>query len=215
MDYYQQKTLRISATTLDIFSTYLQPNSWITTKEKLIEMLTTFVSSRQMENGTAVHKILETGIIDVDLNLCEELEQPCLTIHAQLQEGTFESKYVKHYPEYNVNVVTKPDCILGNTVYEFKTTATFDYKKYLKSVQWKFYLENLEAMNFIYIVIPIKEKTIKDEGQDDSLVLTQTDSVFQFQFTKLDYNPNDLHILIQDFVLFINQNNLESYYYQK
>jgi hypothetical protein len=141
--------MRVSATLLESFRLWLEPEQEWLTEEMLEDQIRgIFHTNRAIELGSALGKILEDparhriaggyqarGFTFDDATLAPVLELVD-------RRGIFEAKAQKVYPELGCVVVSKADHLLGAHLSEFKATAKgFDFDKYAHSYQWRFMVD--------------------------------------------------------------------------
>jgi catechol 2,3-dioxygenase-like lactoylglutathione lyase family enzyme len=144
--------VRISATTLESFRLFMEPDQeWMTEDALIATIKGEFKPNAAIRLGRAFGRILEhperfrvplgyvydeQGALEfqfsaADIDRCLALVDP---------RGVFEAKALKAYGD--CDVVAKADHLLGAHLTEFKTsTSSFDADKYLASCQWRFMVD--------------------------------------------------------------------------
>jgi hypothetical protein len=161
--------VRISATQLESFRLFSNPeNEWMT-DEKMVEALTgAFVPDHKVNLGSAFGKVLEDpdrymvpGGFRLYVNrepfeFSRDVIEPCLRLIDR--RGIFEAKAVQRYDD--CDVVSKADHLFGATLSEFKTTlGQFDFDKYAESCQWRFMADAFQPRRITYHVFCLAEAT--------------------------------------------------------
>lgn len=154
--------LRISATTLESFRLFTEPDQeWMTEDAMLATIRGEFVPTPAVELGRAFGLVLETperyrcaaGYRCGEFHFNESIE---IALAAIDRRGIFEAKAEKVYGDRVV--VSKADHLLGAHLSEFKSTSsTFDFDKYAASCQWRFMADAFEPLLITYRVFELDE----------------------------------------------------------
>jgi len=161
--------MRISATTLESYRLFMQPDQdWMTEQELLATIRGKFVPNHNVSLGQAFGRVLEDpdryavpGGFRVSANgecfaFGHDVMAPCLALIDR--RGVFEAKSSKRYGP--CDVVSKADHLLGAHLSEFKTTlSSFNVDKYLDSCQWRFMADAFEPLVVTYHVFCLAEAT--------------------------------------------------------
>jgi hypothetical protein len=232
--------LKISCTTIEKFNKYLHGDCWrcngkgmvevkhefiicpqcegtgnYSTTEKLIaDLKAPWVTNRLMELGTAFHAIMENpdkAIIGKNTVTMNGYEFP-LDVISKCYENInsafpFESYNTIIYVAKGekIEVVTKCDQLEGLIINEHKTKwGEFKQEEYESSCQWKMYLESFGATAVRFKVFALTDKR--------PIVLRDIHIFDCYDYPELRL---DNLTLVEDFVEFIYDNNLESLYQKK
>jgi hypothetical protein len=159
--------LRVSVTTIEKFRRYMVEESSFDSEEALIETLKgEFKGTDKTKFGHAYHKIIEGDYQYLGGKYAAEgiiftKEQAVPAIRYQLLHENIinEIPVTKIYDTRfgQVQVNGRVDAIDGLRVRDAKTKfRSVDFKEYLTSSQWKFYLDMLDAETFLYDVFEVK-----------------------------------------------------------
>lgn len=158
--------MRVSATTLESFRLWSDPEQeWMSEDDLIATIRGQFVSTPQIELGSAFGQVLETpdrfrvnggyacrGYTFDAATMAEPLK---LMDH---RHGVFEAKAAKDYPTLGVTVISKADQLVGARLFEHKTTTgTFDAQKYCDSYQWRFMVDAFEPLMVTYHVFVLDD----------------------------------------------------------
>jgi hypothetical protein len=161
--------MRISATTLESFRLFMQPEQeWMSEDELIASILGQFVPNHKVNLGSAFGRVLEDpdrymapGGFRVFVNGetfefgRDVMEEPLSLID---RRGVFEAKAIARYGQNDV--VAKADHLFGAELREFKTTlSSFDAEKYIDSCQWRFMVDAFKPAKVIYLVFCLHEAT--------------------------------------------------------
>lgn len=155
--------MRISATLLETFRLWSQPEQdWMTEDALITAIRGEFVPTPAVRVGTAFGRILEDpdryavpGGFHCDGYTVgiEAFQQADALID---RDGVFEAKATREYGD--CTVVAKADHLIGAHLNEFKTTlGYFDFDKYAKSVQWRFMADIFQPESISYHVFLLEE----------------------------------------------------------
>lgn len=157
--------MRISATTLESFRLFTQPDQeWMSEDELIASIKGEFVPTPKVLLGKAFGAVLEDpiecrvqgGYRSGDYFFADAVITPALAIFDR--RGVFEAKALKRYGE--LDVVAKADQLIGARLIENKTTlSTFDAQKYLDSYQWRFMVDIFEPVSVTYHVFCLSESS--------------------------------------------------------
>jgi hypothetical protein len=137
-------TLRISATTLDLYRLWLEPNQeWCQEADLIAAIRGEVTPSPAMELGKAVHAIVEEpdqyrvphGYACCGYGFSDETLAPLLALYDR--HGVPEVKATLELD--GCTLVAQADLLAGTSIHEFKTTGsyTFDPQKYADAYQWR------------------------------------------------------------------------------
>lgn len=155
--------MRISATTLESFRLFCEPEQeWMTEESLIATIKGEFKPTPAVDLGRAFGKVLETPerfLVDGGYQ-CEGYSfddatmQPCFALIDR--QGVFEAKALKAYGRHTV--VAKADHLLGAHMSEFKTTInSFDFDKYAESCQWRFMADIFEPKIVTYNIFRLDD----------------------------------------------------------
>jgi len=159
--------MRFSATQLESFRLFMQPDQdWLSEDELLATLTGTFVPTHKINLGQAFGRVLESpdryavpGGYRVQVNHetfdfgHDVMADPLACIDVC---GVFEAKAVKDYGSHQV--ASKADHLSGARLTEFKTTlGSFDFDKYADSYQWRFMVDAFRPRCVIYRVFLLSE----------------------------------------------------------
>ncbi|MFT3679817.1 MAG: hypothetical protein QM791_06140 [Ferruginibacter sp.] len=171
---------RVSITTLEKFSRYMNEVSSFDTEESLIESIKgLFLGNDKTKFGSAYHKLLEgdVKVTGKGLQVTADNEifvfalpvaKPALdykkAFPLMVQEMNLRHIYnTNHFP---IQISGRLDGINGAHVRDAKCKfRTPDWREYMESCQWKFYLDILGLQNFYYDVFEIKGFTELPKGK--------------------------------------------------
>jgi hypothetical protein len=161
--------VRISATTLESFRLWRDPEQEWMTEDALIDTIKgVFVPNHKINLGQAFGRVLE----DPDRYLIpggfrvqaggeifefgrDVMEEPLRGID---RRGVLEAKAIAQYGD--CDVVSKADHLYGLHLSEFKTTlGPFDFDKYANSCQWRFMCDGFQPNRITYHVFCLDEAT--------------------------------------------------------
>lgn len=201
--------MRISATQLESFRLFMQPNQeWMSEDDLAATIRGEFVPNHKVNLGSAFGLVLETpdayavnGGYRVDVR-CEVFEfgadvmEPCLALVDR--RGVFEAKAVKSYGPHDV--ASKADHCLGAHLSEFKTTlSTFDFDKYAQSCQWRFMSDAFQPTRITYRVFCLSE------GTNGVIDLRSIESFDLYPYARLH---EDCAGLVDEFVAYVTAKGL-------
>lgn len=156
--------MRISATTLESFRLWSQPEQeWMTEDALIASIRGEFVPTPAVKLGTAFGKVIEDPnryLIPSGHFQCDGYTVPA-DVLAQAdrlidRRGVFEAKATKEYGD--CTVVAKADHLIGTHLSEFKTTlGYFDFDKYANSAQWRFMADIFQPESISYHVFLLEE----------------------------------------------------------
>lgn len=216
--------MRISATTLESYRLWSQPEQeWMPEEELLATIRGEFKATPQMLLGQAFGRAIEKADkyrrqdsqgdrycvpVKTDEGWKEyvfpgAIVNPCLEKFDR--RGVFEVKHTRDYG--GVTVVAKADQLLGTVIVENKTKlSTFDFDRYEASFQWRFMLDIFGASQVTYNVFCLYE----DARGELELKDIQTFNLFPYP---------DLHMdcceLLTRFLGYVAARNLEQYFEEK
>lgn len=127
---------RVSPSMLESYRLYLNED-WMTT-ERFVEGLTSFVETPEMRLGTAVHRYIEDGTESDEFLIDYSSIDPVISDITGFMVHEMRGSKILHtmYGDVIVNAIS--DAVVGNKMYEWKTTAkSLQMGKYHDSVQWK------------------------------------------------------------------------------
>lgn len=161
--------MRISATTLESYRLFMQPDQeWMSEADLIASIRGEFRPNHKINLGSAFGLVLEDpdrylvpGGFRITVNgevfeFGRDVMEPCLAVIDR--RGVFEAKAIKRYGD--CDVVSKADHLLGADLSEFKTTlSSFDAGKYMDSYQWRFMADSFQAKRITYHVFCLSEAT--------------------------------------------------------
>jgi len=206
--------LRISTTTLESFRLMLT-EEWMTQERFLEQLKTPFRTSPPMEVGTALHAVIETG---KKSNLfTNEINDLCLEVRQDLNGATHEIKETKVYKigEHNVTIVAKVDAMLGNIIYDHKTTTEMNPTKWQDSIQWKVYLDVFDMPEFCYNVFVFNGVEKKAETAEDYAKSIEDVEYYTVPLKKQENNAEQVLELLEGLLEFIKVHNLYDLFIKK
>jgi hypothetical protein len=201
--------MRVSTTTLESFRLFLQPEQeWMSEADLIASIKGETVATARMRLGSALQSVLERpeayrvdggGYRHEDWFLPEDVVQAAL--RAFDRRGVWEVKATKVYGQ--CTVVARADQLIGTTIVENKATlSAFDFDKYAKGVQWRFYLDIFEAAKVTYNVFCLSEPA------DGPLTLRDTHSFDLYPYAAL---REDCGALVQEFAAFVAARGLDEF----
>lgn len=156
--------MRISATTLESFRLFMQPDQeWMSEDELVATISGKFVPNHAVKRGKAFGQILETPdqyYVPVGWYRCDdiafsyEVMQPAFFL-IDRPHTVFEAKAISRFGSHDV--VSKADQLCGADLIETKTTETFDFDKYAESCQWRFMVDAFQPARVTYHVFVLAE----------------------------------------------------------
>ncbi len=210
--------MRINTTTLESFRLFMQPEQeWMSEDELIATIKGQFVPNHNVIVGMAFDAILEhpdyyrvVGGYEYrdqrsseTLRFSDEVVQPCLEVFDP--SGVRQVKATKRYGDCTVAAVA--DQLVGARVVENKTIlSTFDFDKYAKGCQWRFYLDIFRAVAATYNVFCLSEPT------DGVFSLRGIESFNLFDYP--DLQP-DLYRLVEDFVVYVKYRKLDGLLHER
>lgn len=198
--------MRISATTLESFRLFMQPDQDWMTEQSLIDTIAgKFVPTPAVLLGQAFGRVLESperyrvsgGYQYGSHFFSADMMQPAFAVIDY--RGIFEAKATKQYGD--CTVVAMADHLLGSHLSEFKTTlSTFDFDKYAASCQWRVMADIFEPTRITYRVFCLSE---------DSAGITDLKSVECFDLYPYANLHRDCVDLVQQFKAFVKAKGLD------
>jgi hypothetical protein len=198
--------MRVSATLLESFRLFMQPEQEWMTEEALIASINgEFVTNPDIERGLALGRILaDPAKFTVPGGYCYRgLTFDAATMAPALalidRRGLFEVKTQKVYGD--VVVVSKADHLLGVHLSEFKgTTGSFDFDKYFASAQWRFMADAFEAKLVTYRVFRL------DDHENGVVEIRDIENFQVFPYPEL---TRDCEALVDQFVGYVRAKGLD------
>lgn len=203
-------TMRVSATTLDKFRLWLEPEQDWLTENELIQTIKgePFTPTRDMQLGLAYgvilrypdeHRMLWGGYSSHGFQFAETAVDPMLDEIDR--KGVFETKGTLMLN--GVTLVAKADHLYGAHLSEFKATlGSFDCEKYLASAQWKVMTLIFEPELITYRVACLSEN--KKEG--GVIRLRSLECFNTYPYAALEQDVNDL---VREFVHYCKVRKLD------
>lgn len=199
--------MRISATTLESFRLFMQPeNEWMTEDELLATIRGEFVPTHKVKLGLAFGNVLETpdryrvrsGYTCGEFHFPEDVMAPAL---AEIdRRGVFEVKASMPYGE--CVVVCRADHMLGAHLSEFKTTlSSFNPDKYAESCQWRFMADILQPSAITYRVFCLGE-----DYRTGEITLQSIETMNLYPYSTLHQDCCDL---VEEFKAFVIAKGLD------
>lgn len=193
--------MRISATTLESFRLFMQPEQdWMSEDELIATIRGAFVPNHKVLLGLAFGKVLETperfrvrgGFKSGEFFFSDEVMAPALSVIDRA--GVFEVKAQRLYGE--CMVVCKADHVLGAHLSEFKTTlSNFNADKYIESCQWRFMADILQPAIVTYRVFCLDE-----DYSTGVIALDSIETMNLFPYPALHQDCCDLVEAFKDYV---------------
>jgi len=208
--------MRISATTLESFRLFNEPDQeWMTEDDLRDSILGRFVPNHKVNLGTAFGKVLEDpdhymvpGGFRLTANgecfeFGRDVMDPCLALVDRL--GVFEAKAIRRYGD--CDVVSKADHLRGAKLSEFKTTlSTFDFEKYARSYQWRFMADAFAPSVVTYHVFCLYE------APNGVIELRSIESFNLYLYAGLHL---DCAELVREFASYVTAKGLDGYLRQR
>jgi hypothetical protein len=206
--------MRVSTTTLESFCLTMDPENESATEQELVAtILGRWAGNANTERGYAFGQILEypdkyrtpAGFtVPVSRDGLKKVTfetgwvEACLSCVSR--EGIFEVKAAKPYFD-NIDVVAKVDQLEGRRVREFKnTTSTFDFDKYERSMQWRYYLDVFDLDVVTYQVFELSES---------SSGVLDLRNVHEFNLYAYPQLHADCESVLRDFQAYVRRRGLE------
>jgi hypothetical protein len=194
--------LRVSATTLEAFRLYMQPEQEWMSEEALLDTIRgVFTPNRAIKIGLAFGRIVATpGRYQVPGGYaCDGFTFDHGTMRPVFElidaRGVFEAKAEKTYGD--VVVVSKADHLLGAHLSEFKTTeGTFDFDKYAASMQWRFMVDAFQPALVTYRIFRVYDH------ENGVIEVTDIDNFHLFPYAALH---TDCATLVEAFVDYVRR----------
>ncbi len=196
--------MRVSATQLESFRLFLEPEQeWFTEQMLLESLIGTFVPTPAVKLGHAYHAVLEQpeayrvsgGYVCEGFSFDDATLDPLLEVIDR--RGVFEVKTTKTIGD--VTLVAHADHLCGRHLSEFKTTKQFDIDKYLGSAQWRVY-----ALLFDALAITYRVATVDDHG-NGVVTLKDVNSLTLYPYPAL---RSDVLALLDRFVAYVESKGL-------
>jgi hypothetical protein len=198
--------MRVSATQLECFRLYSQPDQeWMSEQDLIDTIRGTFKPTPAVLLGRAFGQVLELpdayrirGAYKCgDYTFSDATMAPAFALVDR--RGVFEAKASKRYGA--CEVVAKADHLYGTDLSEFKTTTRpFGVDKYLASAQWRFYLDLFEARRVTYHVFCL------DDHGNGVVELRETHSFALYPYADL---YADCCELVSRFADYVTQRGLD------
>lgn len=159
--------MRVSATTIESYRLWKDPEQEWMTEDSLIESIKgIWQPNHAVSLGSAFGRVLEDPdrylvpagfrvhqdgeVFEFGLNVMD----PCLALIER--SGVFEAKAVKSYGPHDV--ASRADHLHGARLSEFKTTLSpFNFDKYAESCQWRFMADAFQPVSVTYHVFCLEE----------------------------------------------------------
>jgi hypothetical protein len=224
--------MRVSATTLQSFRLFMEPEQEWMTEAALIETIKgEFTGNVKTDRGAAFGRAItepdrwpvETWPDPLDemsyfqmmaVPVDDKDDAPVIYLPADMvrecarhvpPDLTYEVKVVKDYD--GIDVVSKVDGVKGISVWEFKMTDGFDIDKYLSSCQPKFYLDAFDADKVTFIVFDIRERKSRKKALAGVSRLELVD-VHPFDVYPYPRLHEDCVQIVRDFVDYVDRRGL-------
>lgn len=122
----------------------------------LVHQLTDAKPTEAMLRGTAFHKALE---IAVHGEMSEIKSEGFLFLFEEDYEIPLPYiREVRGFKNYGgIEVTGQVDAVLGNLIYDHKSTQQFDAERYMRKYQWRFYLDIFKAQRFRWNIFEMRE----------------------------------------------------------
>lgn len=210
---------RISVTTLEKFRRYMNEVSESDTEESLIESLKgEFKGNELAMIGSAYHKLIEVdtkpeGLLyrAEDIYFTKEQAEPAfnfkkkhpLMTHEIVCRKTYETKY------FPIQVSGRVDGIEGVQIRDTKMKFSYiKWQEYLDSIQWRFYLDMLDADVFWYDVFLVKGFNALPPQAPYTLhdvTITYEEPMQCLRYANMS---NDLQLILDQFLEFLHDRKL-------
>lgn len=207
--------LRISTTTLEKFRRYIHDVSLLDTEESLIESLMgAFTGNEKTMVGTAFHSLIEGKYtrwndyyIADNIMFTQEQASGALNFKEQhpamVHEVTINKVYETAY--FPIQVTGRIDGIEGVQVHDHKTKfRNIDWHEYLDSIQWRIYLDQLNADIFWYNVFEVKGFEALIGSQSFTLPEVEFISHEPLKCTRYVAMEDDITALLNSFLEYIH-----------
>lgn len=206
--------MRISATTLESFRLFMEPEQeWMTEQMLADTILGKFVPTGPVLIGSAFGKVLETPddyAVAFKGYTCKGYTFDALEMRPALalmdhKLGVFEAKASRRYGD--CDVVAVADQIVGTHLIEHKTTlGYFDFAKYADSYQWRFMADIFEPSKVTYHVF------LLDDHENGVVGLRGIESFSLYPYLGLH---DDCQALLDQFVTYVTAKGLDGYLRQR
>lgn len=206
--------MRISATTLESFRLFMEPEQDWMPESDLIESITgIWRPNRKVLYGQAFGSILEhperyrvsggyrvtpRGSVEA-FDLGDDIMAPMLAL-IDRPATVFEAKAVKRYGPHDV--VSKADQLVGSRLIETKSTQSYDFDKYANSCQWRFMADAFEPSLVTYHVCCLYENAA---GRMEPRGI---ESFNLYPYAELH---QDCAVLVDEFVSYVKARGLDGY----
>lgn len=202
--------MRISATTLESFRLFMQPEQdWMQEQELIDTINGIWKPNHKVSLGQAFGRVLEEPDRYAAANgyrisangetfeFANKVMQPCLSLVDR--RGIFEAKAIKSYGDSDV--VSKADHLLGAKLSEFKTTlSSFNADKYMDSCQWRFMADAFQPVSITYHVFCLSEAT------NGVIELKSIETMTLYPYAKLH---EDCAALVRQFADYVTARGLD------
>jgi len=201
--------LRTSATVLDAYRLWLEPDQeWMTEDDLLATIRGEVVPSRQMALGGAFHRILETpdayrvkgGYVCGDFSFSEEQLRSVFDRYDRRGVGE-----VKATIELDgCALVAQADLLHGSTLAEFKTTSSysFDPEKYMASHQWRVMSLVFQPQAITYHIASV------DDHENGVVEIRWVESFTVYPYPAL---KDDVRALLASFKSYVTSKGLDEF----
>jgi hypothetical protein len=192
---YDWRNKFIKPSSLDNFQAFLDgelfPGFEYTTERFVNDLLKLTPPSIKMTVGTTMHKVME-------LSKYTELPQSfvmddwvvVVNINESIEVPVIREVPIKHNIA-GIDLNGKIDAIDGYKVHDFKFTSKVDINKYIKSWQWKVYLEMVNYNKFIYDLF-----TINIDEENNTININAYDKLELYRYPSL---TEDVKQIIENF----------------
>lgn len=207
------ETLRISATVLDLYRLWLEPEQeWCTEADLLAAIKGEVTPSPAMDLGKAVHAILETpdryrvphGYRCGTVSLADDQIAPLLACYDR--RGVAEVKGTTELDGWTL--VAQADLLAGSAIHEFKTTSSysFDPAKYADSYQWRVLSLVFQPQAIHYHIASV------DDHENTVVEIRWVESFTVYPYPEL---RDDVRALLASFGAYIESKGLAEYLRQR
>ena len=200
--------MRISATTLESFRLWSQPDQeWMSEDQLIASIRGEFTPTPAVELGKAFGAVLETPDTYVTTGgfqygsyfFPDDVMRPALAL-TDHEHGVFEAKGTREYGD--CTVVAKADQLVGARLYEHKTTlGYFDFDKYAASCQWRFMADIFRPVSITYHVF-----LLDGSDEDGPIDLRGIESFTLYPYQGLH---DDCAALVREFSAYVTARGLD------
>lgn len=206
--------MRISATTLESYRLFMDPDQeWFAEEDLVASIRGEFRGNHKVRLGSAFGRVLEdpakyavpggyrVGVGPESFDLGDDVMGPALAL-IDRANTVFEAKATKAYGAHTV--VVRGDQLVGAELVETKTTLSgFVFEKYSESYQWRFMLDIFDVPRVTYRVFCL------DESEANGVISLK--SVENFCLFRYPNMGADCGAMVHDFADYVRRRGLEHY----